>query len=131
MASQVNWHDKELIANIQTTTKANLRKIGQTVSRKAKANCPVGVDIKGTAESGTSKGQTWTERTPGSLKKSIRYRVSRGKKLSVQVIAGNKNVFYAPFVEFGTSKMLARPFLRPALESSKMEIEGAFKDTLK
>lgn len=28
-------------------------------------------------------------------------------------------VFYAPFVELGTSRMKARPYLRPALESAR------------
>lgn len=127
----LKWFGDALIAQVEAKNKKTLRRIGQIVSRRAKANCPVGVDVRGTAERGASRGQFWTERTPGTLKKSIRYKVSKGKKMSVQVIAGSKAAYYARFVEFGTSKMLARPFLRPALESSKMEIEAAFKDTLK
>ena len=33
------------------------------------------------------------------------------------------NVFYGPFVEFGTSKMKPRPYLRPAFDSSKEAIK--------
>tara|TARA_R100001086_G_C11723055_1_gene227453 strand:+ start:82 stop:531 length:450 start_codon:yes stop_codon:yes gene_type:complete len=32
------------------------------------------------------------------------------------------NAFYSPFLEFGTSKMLARPFLFPATERSRPKI---------
>jgi HK97 gp10 family phage protein len=31
-------------------------------------------------------------------------------------------VFYAPFVELGTSRMQARPYLRPALEAARVTI---------
>lgn len=34
------------------------------------------------------------------------------------------NVKYAPFVEFGTSKMPARPYLYPALKESKGDIQS-------
>jgi len=34
-------------------------------------------------------------------------------------IAGSSSVKYATMLEFGTSKMAARPFLIPALEKSK------------
>jgi HK97 gp10 family phage protein len=40
------------------------------------------------------------------------------------------DVFYWRFVEFGTSKMSARPFLRPAFESQKMNAIEVFKTTL-
>ena len=33
------------------------------------------------------------------------------------------NVFYGPFVEFGTSKMKPRPYLRPAFNSSRETIK--------
>ena len=45
------------------------------------------------------------------------------------------NVEYAPFVELGTSKMAARPFLRPAAESTRAdvrrEIVGALRAQLR
>lgn len=36
------------------------------------------------------------------------------------------NVEYAPFIELGTSKMGAKPYLRPAVEQSKDKIKRAF-----
>jgi HK97 gp10 family phage protein len=38
--------------------------------------------------------------------------------------------YYWRFVEFGTSKMPARPFLRPAFESNKQAMLDTFKNTL-
>ena len=43
-------------------------------------------------------------------------------------VAGD--VFYWRYLEFGTSKMAARPFLRPAFESQKMAAIDVFKTTL-
>jgi HK97 gp10 family phage protein len=53
-------------------------------------------------------------------------RLSRvGKKYTVEGEA-----FYWRFLEFGTSKMAARPFLRPAFESKKMEALDTIKKKL-
>ena len=36
------------------------------------------------------------------------------------------NVEYAPYIELGTSKMSARPYLRPAFENNRDKIQRAF-----
>jgi len=65
-------------------------------------------------------------RIAGALKRSIRARGVnyRGGRLTGGVTAGGSDksskkadTFYARFVEFGTAKMAARPFLRPAIAS--------------
>lgn len=126
----LKWFDSEVIAEISKVKKSSLRKIGQKIARDARALCPVGVEVRGTAKSGDSRGQTWSERTPGSLKKSIRYKITK-KGDKVQIIAGDKQVFYARFVEFGTERTLAQPFIRPAMMKNQSMIEAAFKDALK
>ena len=40
------------------------------------------------------------------------------------VLAGDEDVFYGHFLEFGTTKTSAQPFLVPALEESKDDIEA-------
>lgn len=40
------------------------------------------------------------------------------------------NVKYAPYVELGTSKMPARPFIRPAVENHLSEYQQIFEQTL-
>lgn len=41
------------------------------------------------------------------------------------------NVIYAPFVELGTSRMKAQPFLRPAAEGHSAEYKDIVKSALK
>jgi HK97 gp10 family phage protein len=55
----------------------------------------------------------------GRLRGSITYRPGRDG-ISPYVDVGS-SVYYAPFLELGTSKMAARPFLRPALESARTD----------
>lgn len=53
----------------------------------------------------------------GRLRSSISWRLgSDGKGLFALV---GTDVHYAPYVELGTSRMAAQPFLRPALEAAK------------
>lgn len=42
----------------------------------------------------------------------------------------NRDAFYFPFVEFGTEKMPAQPFMRPAFESTKEAAIEAIKNKL-
>lgn len=69
----------------------------------------------------------------GRLKKSIgviKRKSRRGEvTFSVSPRKGGKNDgFYGRFIELGTSKMIARPFLRPALEKSVDETLKASKE---
>jgi len=43
---------------------------------------------------------------------------------------GGGNVYWWRFLEFGTSKMAARPFMRPALAENTDKVIALFKDTL-
>ena len=68
----------------------------------------------------------------GTLKKSIvsiQRKAKQGEiKFSVTPSKGGKNSgWYAHFVEFGTSKMTAKPFMRPAFEQSNNESLEASK----
>jgi HK97 gp10 family phage protein len=59
----------------------------------------------------------------GELKSAIKIRAGKTRRgsLAVEVRVGEGDFkgdqYYAAFHEFGTSKMPARPFLRPALDS--------------
>lgn len=61
----------------------------------------------------------------GNLRNSITHEVE-GKEARV-----GTNVEYAPFVELGTVKMAAQPYLNPALEQNKGNIKKIFADALK
>lgn len=58
--------------------------------------------------------------------------VRQGKKYRKQGKKGDKSqdAYYWKFVEFGTSKMSARPFLRPAFEASKLQAVDRIQEYL-
>lgn len=58
--------------------------------------------------------------------------VRHGKKYSTQGKRGNlsQDAWYWRFLEFGTRKMRARPFMRPALEAKRREAVDAIKERL-
>lgn len=69
----------------------------------------------------------------GTLQKSIKVRVPRRKKRNeATILIGIDSVpmggrmggkaFYGAFVEFGTSKMAANPYMRPAFDGTKNEV---------
>lgn len=109
----VNWAPEKITAEIEKTAMDRLEKAGEIVAERARGLVPVGITIP------KGKGK-WSGREAGALKKSIRVvRLQGDPKMNVRVYAGNKDVFYARFVEYGTVKMPAKPFLRPALNASK------------
>ena len=84
-----------------------IQQAGVDCEKYAKQACPVG-----TPESTHKKGYRG-----GTLRRSIRYK--RQGEFSCSV---GTNVVYAPFVEFGTSKMRAQPFLYPAYQRAMSEL---------
>lgn len=69
----------------------------------------------------------------GNLKKSIATIRRKGDRNTVQFSVtpskgGKNDGWYAHFLEFGTSKMSAKPFLRPALDSKQDEVLQATKE---
>lgn len=81
---------------------------------------------------------------PGNLKKSIRiipYKKSNTVFVGPKIVKKakgkaygrnekNVNAFYASFVEFGTARMAARPYMRPAFDSSKGQVLKLAKEGL-
>ena len=95
------------------------------VAAEARRLCPVGT-IARAAKAG---GKAWTERRPGQLRASIRVKVVRWRQWTILgfVKAGDRQqVYYAGFVELGTAKMAAKPFLRPALRGRRDAVMQAF-----
>lgn len=69
----------------------------------------------------------------GNLRKSIASIKRKGDKNTIQFSVtpsrgGKNNGWYAHFLEFGTSKMTAKPFLRPAFESQQDEVLQVTKE---
>jgi len=71
-------------------------------------------------------------RRTGKLAANIVTEVEEKEKNRATVNIGPaKEVFYGLFVERGTSKMRAKPFLRPAIDEKKEEAEKAIINALK
>lgn len=68
----------------------------------------------------------------GALRDSIRTRVERnGETLSLVLVAGNHSVDYAEYVEYGTWKDAAQPFMRPAMKNAEGYAPAILKAHLK
>lgn len=101
-----------------------LEVLGGTIEGYAIDRCPVG-----TEESTHIAGYKG-----GSLRSTIRHEQEDDRTMVVGA-GGIKGIYrfvdYAPFVELGTVKMKAQPFMRPAVEEHKDELrkitERAFK----
>lgn len=101
------------------TTRFALRKAANLVRDAAQANAAKFDDP--TTESNISEAI--------AVKNDTRYARTTGDfKMSVGVKGGAKagSVSHWRFLEFGTSKMAARPFMRPAMESNTDAATGEF-----
>ena len=117
-----NWQPQRFDGEIIGAAMDRLERAAEVVATDARRRAPVGVNVP----AGQGK---WSGREAGALKKSIRVvRLHGDKRRNIRVYAGSKQVFYARFVEYGTSKMSARPFLRPALNSSKGKIQSILRE---
>ena len=74
-------------------------------------------------------------RTSGNELLRARYdvfvRAGKKSRLSGKARGVDKDSYYWRFVEFGTSKMAARPFMRPAFETTKSAAVEQIKEYLK
>jgi len=105
------------------------------IRKAARSNVPTGKE----SFSRKLRGKDW-EHKPGQLRKSIVVRNEKKKFLvntamkRVGVLVDKKDVnrgaWYWRFVEFGTSKMQAQPFLAPAYEANKYKAVELIKQKL-
>lgn len=113
-----NWNPAKADPLIIHASMNRLERLGEVIAQKARQRCPVGVDVP------YGRGK-WSGRKSGALKSSIRVvRLKGDTRRNVRVYAGSREVFYARFVEHGTVKMGAKPFLRPAVAASRGEAKS-------
>lgn len=93
-------------AALERAIENGLEAIGMTAETYAKKECPVDT---------------------GRLRNSIAHAVAK----SEDAVYIGTNVEYAPYVEFGTSRQKAQPFLRPAASNHSAEYERIMKSSLK
>lgn len=102
-------------ANVSKLENQALKNAAEPVLEDAKTNVPVktGKLKKGLMISNISKKDGI---------KCIRVGLDRGD---------NSEIFYGKFIEFGTSKRAAHPFLQPAYEKNKETIKDKISETLR
>lgn len=99
-----------------------------TVTRKGKLDSILAklenAQKRGLIEAGMLIAQRAADIAPidtGRLKRSITQGMPERRAQGVMTIDVGTNVEYAPYQEFGTSKMKAQPYLIPAMQKSKEE----------
>lgn len=106
MSVKFTDNSKAILKELSRAERAGLRAIGMTAERHAKKDAPVDT---------------------GRLRNSIAHEVVDSE---AAVYIGT-NVEYAPYVELGTSRMAARPFLGPAATEHGEEYRDLMKAAMK
>ncbi|MDR5586034.1 HK97-gp10 family putative phage morphogenesis protein [Clostridium aquiflavi] len=107
-----------------------LQKIGSNVGRlENKA-------LKNAAEPVLEDAKTNVPVRTGKLKKGLKITNVKKKEGIKYILVGvdkgdNSEIFYGKFIEFGTGKRAAHPFLQPAYEKNKDDIKRIIAETLK
>ena len=57
-------------------------------------------------------------------------RTKGGGNILATIKVGGAGAFHAPFIEFGTVKMAAHPFLRPAIDGNEQSIIASLRETM-
>ena len=111
--------------------KLALDKLGEEIKDKLQPALHKGAEI--VAQKATSNIERNTEPKTGRLSRSMVVKDMPYKDsmplISIAAV-DRKIVPHAHLIEFGTTKMSARPFLRPALQSSQKEVEELIENTI-
>lgn len=149
MEVRVEDHSKEIIDETGLAIQAALEIIGGKLERYAKQE----LTASGAVDTGLlrnsvtyvvsggspsiqtyhadrgSSGKTAGSKSTGSVRIG-RYRGTMGSPDENAVYVGT-NVEYAPYIEFGTSRMKPRPYLRPAVQNHLQEFKQIIANLLK
>jgi len=113
-------HLAEAIRNIDPKTREALREVARKVVQDAKALCPV--------DTGSLQRSIRAEEYPPEVNIYRIFVVAGGKIINPKT---RKKVDYAAYVEYGTSRAPAQPFLRPALEQNRPLLREVLMNGLK
>ena len=106
---RVNWYGATVERAVKGEAVKAIYKAALIVERDAKILCPVDT---------------------GRLMNSITHDVNEAEisaRVGIPPRFDNTSMMYGVYVEMGTSKMAAQPYLRPALEKNKGTIERLLK----
>jgi len=117
MTENVKWYGDDILKEIKSATPDGLFAAGQMLIDAASSRVPVASgDLKNSGYVATEEKSTYRH----SKKHRKETKAPKGG-----AVAGFA-VFYAKFVEYGTSKQSAKPYLRPAFD----ELKGQMGDKI-
>ena len=120
----------ELPEKLKTRVLAqSLQSGAQLIRAQARENAPVSVAPHILKSYASAMFKTFKSKRmgvwllPGNLRRNIKVKRdlsgTRGHAITYEVFAKNKDAWYWKFIEFGTRKMSAQPFMRNAFETQK------------
>lgn len=113
MPVEVKWYGDNLLRQIRAGTPDGLFSGADALVEAAKANAP--------EKSGNLRKSGYAANHTRSNYQSDKRHRKEIKPKENQAVAAFA-IFYAGFVEFGTKKAAARPFLRPAMDELKSKL---------
>lgn len=138
MEVRVEDHTKEVIDQTDLAILEALEIIGGKLERYAKEKCPVDTGLLRNSITYALDGETphkAQEKPKKSDKKygdkMPKYSGQMPKEESGRAVYVGTNVEYAPYIEFGTSRMKPRPYLKPAVQDHLQEYRNIIAKTLK
>ena len=118
---KLDWRGDELKKKVNKEIIENLYKAAYIVNADEKRLCPVDKGrLRASCDIDVDESELKAYVTAGGEVDESQVHTERGRAMS------GTPVEYAVYVELGTSKMAAQPFLRPALEMNKATIRKLF-----
>lgn len=118
------------MAGIEVTLESNMDAVLEALGEQlGQGMIAIGMTAESNAKQEITKAVYDTPESKSGYVRTGRLRnsISYGVDTSEPAVYIGSNVEYAPYVELGTSKMQARPFLKPAVE----KYAGEYQDLLK
>lgn len=111
------WRWPNIRGELRAQVRARLRLAGEVAASRIRQNIS-----QPTRTLGPSLPGAFPHADTGSLRKSVTYRIDE-TELSCRV---GSDIEYAPYLELGTSKMDARPFVTPTIRSLRSQLSKIF-----
>jgi len=118
-----SWNPQKFDREFDEVSRKRLVKAAKVLKAAVRRRCPVGTISRPMYRSGPYRGQSWTSRDAGRLRKSVRVVEKKtktgrlSKSMSVRVYAGHYDAWYADIVEF------SKAFMRPAYNEAMPMVE--------
>ena len=122
------------MAGIEVTLTSNKDEILEALGEQlGQAMIAIGMAAESNAKQEITKAVYDTPESKSGYVRTGRLRnsISYGVDTDEPAVYIGSNVEYAPYVERGTSKMRARPFLKPAVENYAGEYKGLLEQAMK